>query len=62
MSEPDRLIELTRALPAEKVHALLTVAEPLDVDEETAKELRAARSEGGKTISHKELKRELALE
>ena len=80
MSELDRLIEIARVLPAEKVHALLTVAEqmtdyvsdeeflrkinssePLDVDEETAAELRAALSERGETISHEELKRNLAL-
>ena len=64
MSELERLIEIARALPPLKVHALLTVAEqmtdfvsdeeflrrinaapPLDVDEETAEELRTALSE-----------------
>ena len=81
MSELDRLIEIARVLPAEKVHALLTVAEqltdyvsdeeflgkinsasPLEVDDETAAELRTALSERGETISHEELKRKLALE
>ena len=80
MSELERLIEIARALPSAKVHALLTVAEqmtdylpaeqflrkinslsPLDVDEETAAELRAALSDRGETISHEELKRKLAL-
>ena len=35
---------------------------PLDVDEETAADLRAARSERGRTMSHQELKRDLSLE
>jgi hypothetical protein len=81
MSELDRLIEIAQGLPAEKIHALLTVAEqmtghvsddeflrkinssePLDVDKETAAELRAALSERGETISHEELKHKLSLE
>jgi hypothetical protein len=81
MSELDRLIEIAQVLPAEKVHALLTVAEqmtdyvsdeeflrkinsqvPVDVDEETAAELRSALSERGETISHGELKRRLVDE
>ncbi len=80
MSELERLIEIARALPPAKVHALLGVAEqmtdyvpdeeflrkinsapPLDVDEETAAELRAALSESCETISHEELKHELGL-
>jgi predicted secreted Zn-dependent protease len=80
MSDLERLIEIARVLPAEKVHALLTVAEqmtsyaadeeflrtinstpPLDVDEQTAAELRAALSERGETIGHDELKRALGL-
>lgn len=36
-------------------------APPLEVDEETAAELRAALSERGATISDEELKRELGL-
>jgi hypothetical protein len=79
MSELERLIEIARALPLAKVHALLSVAEqmkdvsheeflqrinsaaPLDVDEETAAELRAALSEHGKAIGHDELKHQLRL-
>ena len=37
-------------------------APPLDLDEDTAAELRAALSGRGETISHEELKRELGLE
>ena len=36
-------------------------SEPFDVDEEIAAELRAALSERGETISHEELKCNLAL-
>ena len=36
-------------------------ASPLDVDGETAAELRAALSERGETISHEELKSHLGL-
>ncbi|MBI3684627.1 MAG: hypothetical protein HY235_30010 [Acidobacteria bacterium] len=80
MSELDRLIEIARALPPLKVHALLTVAEQMtdyvsddeflrkinsapaiDVDDETAAELRLALAERGATISHEKLKRELGL-
>jgi hypothetical protein len=35
---------------------------PVDVDEETAAELRSALSERGETISHEELKRRLVDE
>jgi hypothetical protein len=80
MSDLDRLIEIVRALPPVKVHALLSVAEhmtdyvsddeflrkinsasAIDVDEETAAELRAALAERGTTIRHEDLKRELGL-
>jgi hypothetical protein len=80
MSDLERLIEIARALPPAKIHALLTVAKrmtdyvsdeeflrkigsapPLDVDEQTAAELRAALSEHGETVSHEELKRQLGL-
>jgi hypothetical protein len=36
-------------------------APPLDVDEETAAELRVALSDRGETISHEDLKRHLGL-
>jgi len=36
-------------------------APAIDVDEETAAELRSALAERGATISHEELKRELGL-
>ena len=35
--------------------------EAIDVDEETAAELRSALAERGTTVSHEELKRELGL-
>ena len=80
MSDLERLLEIARALPPRKVHALLTAAEkmmgyvlddeflrsinsapPLDLDEDTAMELRAALAERGETISHDELKQQLGL-
>jgi hypothetical protein len=80
MSDLERLIEIARVLPPATVHALLTVAEqlnvyvsddeflrkinsapPLDIDAETAAQLRAARAERGETISHEELERKLGL-
>jgi hypothetical protein len=39
----------------------INAAQPLDVDEETAVELRLALSERGETIGHEELKRKLGL-
>ncbi|MEK7407045.1 MAG: hypothetical protein AAB225_18385 [Acidobacteriota bacterium] len=36
-------------------------APPIEADEQTATELRAALAERGETISHEELKRELGL-
>lgn len=80
MSDLDRLIEIARLLPPEKIQALLAVAErlkgnldeqaffrrinsppPLDVDPETAAELRAALAECGETVSREEALRELGL-
>jgi hypothetical protein len=39
----------------------INAAPPLDVDEETAAELRLALSERGETIGHEELKQKLGL-
>jgi hypothetical protein len=39
----------------------INAAQPLDVDEETAVELRLALSERSETIGHEELKRKLGL-
>ncbi len=39
----------------------INTAPPIEVDEETATELRAALAERGETVGHEELKRELGL-
>jgi hypothetical protein len=80
MSDLERLIEIARGLPPQKVHALLSVAEQMlpvatdeeffrkldaqpsvDVDDQTANELREGLADLGETVSHGEMKRQLGL-
>ena len=53
--------QLTGYVSDEEFLRKINSAPPLDVDEETAAELRAALSERGETISHEELKHKLGL-
>ncbi len=51
--------QMTEYISNEEFLLNINSAPPLDVDEETAAELRAALAERGETIGHQELKREL---
>jgi hypothetical protein len=53
--------QMTGCVSDEEFLRTINSAPPLDVDEETAMELRLALSERGETISHEELKRKLGL-
>lgn len=53
--------QMTAYVSDEEFLRKLNSALPLDVDEETAAELRAALSERGETISHEELRNQLGL-
>jgi hypothetical protein len=53
--------QMTGYLSNEEFPRKINSAPPLDVDEETAAELRVALSDRGATISHEELKQELGL-
>ena len=54
--------QMTEYISDEEFMRKINSAPPLDLDEDTAAELRAALSGRGETISHEELKRELGLE
>ena len=54
--------QMTDYVSDEEFLRKINSAPPLDVDEETAAELRAALSERGETVSHEELKNKLGLE
>jgi len=53
--------QMTDYVSDEEFLRKINSAPPLDLDEETATELRTALGERGDTISHEELKRELGL-
>lgn len=53
--------QMTDYLPDEQFLRKINSTSPLDVDEETAEELRAALSERGETVSHEELRHQLGL-
>ena len=53
--------QMTGYVSDEEFLEKINSAPPLDVDEQTAEELRAALSERGETVSHEELTRRLGL-
>ncbi len=54
--------QMTDYVSDEEFLRKINSAPPLDLDEDTAAELRAALSERGETVSHEELKNKLGLE
>jgi hypothetical protein len=53
--------QMTGCVSQEEFLRTINAAPPLDVDEETAADLRVALSGRGETISHEELKQRLGL-
>jgi hypothetical protein len=53
--------QMTGGLSEDDFLRKINAAPSLDVDEETAGELRVALSERGETLSHEELRRQLGL-
>jgi alpha-D-ribose 1-methylphosphonate 5-triphosphate synthase subunit PhnL len=53
--------QMTGYVSQEEFLRTINAAPPLDVDKETAEELRLALSGRGETISHEELKQKLGL-